>query len=164
VDRGGLTRIVAQHAEHAQPRAARAADRRAHIAGVERAQLVEMTLDQIGELQKDLLALIRLELAPRPFERLARRGDRPVDVFGVALRHGGKQFAGRRIAAFKVLAGSGIHPFAVDEHLFVGAVRMRMAAHWNGLSLGHAVFSSIAVATRFSRPRRLTSVKSSLYL
>jgi hypothetical protein len=25
-----------------------------------------------------------------------------------------------------------------------------MAAHWNGFSLGHAVFSSIAVATRFT--------------
>jgi hypothetical protein len=109
-----------------------------------------MTLNQIGKLQENLLALIRLELAPRPFECLACRGDRAVDVFGVALRHRGEQFAGRGIAAFEVLAGSGVHPFAVDEHLFVGAVRIWMAAHWNGFSLGHAVFSSIAVATRFT--------------
>src|SRR4029077_21144442 len=140
---GAWPALVARHAKDAQPRAAGPADRRAHVEGVERTQLVAMAVDQIGKLQQNLLALIRLELAPRPFERLACRSDCAVDVFGVALRHGGEQFAGRGIAAFKMLAGRGVPPFAVDEHLFVGAVRIRMAAHWNGFSLGHAVFSSI---------------------
>jgi hypothetical protein len=106
-----------------------------------------MTLDQIGKLQQQRLALIRLELAPRPFERLARRGDGPIDVLRVALGHGGEEFAGRWVAALEGLARRGVDPLAVDEHLFHGAVCKRMTADRNRLGLGHGV-SSIAVTTR----------------
>src|SRR5262249_50248769 len=109
VDGGGLTGVIAQHPQYAQPHAAGAADRRAHVEGVERAQFVEMTLDKVGELLKDVLAFIGLELAPWPFERLARRGDRAVDVLGVALRDGSEQFAGSGIAALKMLARRSVH-------------------------------------------------------
>ena len=57
VQRGRHAGVVAQHAENAAARARGAADRRAHVEGVEQAQLVEMPLDEVGELEQHLLAL-----------------------------------------------------------------------------------------------------------
>jgi hypothetical protein len=104
VDRCGLARIVAQHAEDALARAAGPADRRAHVEGVKRGEFVEMALDEIGELEQDLLALIGLEPAPGPFEGLAGRRYRAVDVLGLALGDRRQQFTGCRIAALEALS------------------------------------------------------------
>jgi hypothetical protein len=63
-----------------------------------------MTLDQVGELEEHLLALVRLELAPRTLERLAGGSHRAIDIFGIAFCHRRKQLAGGRVAAFETLA------------------------------------------------------------
>ncbi len=117
MQRGRLPGVVAQHAEHAQLVAAGAADRRAHVEGVELRQFLEILLDEIGELEQQGLPLERLDLAPRSLEGAAGRGDRAVDVLGIALGDGGEQFAGRRIMRLEFLAGGGVDPFAVDQHL-----------------------------------------------
>ena len=69
-----------------------------------------MLLDQVGELEQELLALIGLELAPRSVEGAPRRGDGAVDVLGVALGDRRQQLAGRRVAALEGLAGGGAAP------------------------------------------------------
>src|SRR6478752_5668039 len=60
-----------------------------------------------------------------------------VDVLGVALGDGGEQFAGRWIVSLELLARGGIDPFAVDQHLLVGAIRIRMARDRNCLRDSH---------------------------
>ena len=52
VDGGRHAGVVAQHAERALAVAARAADRRAHVERVEQRQLVDVLLDQVGELEQ----------------------------------------------------------------------------------------------------------------
>ena len=137
MNRGRLAGIIAKHAEHAQPHASGSADWRAHVERVERTQLIEIPLDEICELEENLLPLVRLEFAPRAFERLAGGCHCAVDIFGIAFRDRGQQLAGRRIAAFEVLAGSSVDPFAVDQHLFEGAVREGVTRHRNSFGLGH---------------------------
>src|SRR3546814_15968112 len=61
------------------------ADRRAHVERVEPAQLLEVLLDEIGELQQQGLALERLHPAPRALEGAAGRCYGAVYVLGVAL-------------------------------------------------------------------------------
>ena len=68
--------------------AAGAADRRAHVERIELRKLLEIFLDEIGELEQQRLPLKWLDLAPRPFEGAARGGDRAVDILGIALGDG----------------------------------------------------------------------------
>src|SRR5207253_852687 len=82
MQRGGLARIITQHAEHAQPVAAGAADRRAHVERVELRQFLKILFDEVGEFQQQALPFERLDLAPRPFEGAAGGHDRAVDVLG----------------------------------------------------------------------------------
>ncbi len=137
VDCGGLACVIAQHAERAQPVAAGAADRRAHVERVELGQFLEIGFDQLGELEQHVLPLERLHLAPRPFEGAPRRRNRAVDVLGVALGDGREQFTGGGVVGFEFLAGGGVDPFAVDQHLLVGAVGIRMARDRNCLRNSH---------------------------
>ena len=135
MDRGGLAGIVAQHTEDPQPRAAGPADRRTHIERIKGTELIEMTLDQIGQLQKHQLALIGFELAPRTLRTPFGGRHGAVDVLGIALGHRGEQFAGRRIAAFKMFARGGVQPFAVDQHLLERAVGEGVTGYRNGFCL-----------------------------
>jgi hypothetical protein len=96
--------VVAQHADGALAVVARAADGCAHVVGVERRQLLDVLLDQVGELQQHGLPLGRLPLAPWAGECLARRGDGAVDVLAVTLGDVRQKLAGRGIAAFEGLA------------------------------------------------------------
>jgi hypothetical protein len=112
-----------------------------HVERVERAEFVEMALNQVGQFQQHLLPLEWLELGPGAFEGLTRRRYSAIDIFGVAFGHGREQFAGRGIAAFKALAGSRINPFAVDQHPLEGTVRNGMSRQWNRLRLGDVAFS-----------------------
>ncbi len=131
----GLPGVVTQHAEHAQLVAAGAADRRAHVERVElRTVPRNWLLDQFGELEQHVLPLERLDLAPRALEGAARRRDRAVDVLGIALGDGREQLAGGGIVGFEFLAGGGVEPLAVDQHLLVGAVGVRMARDRNCLA------------------------------
>ncbi|MEA2869466.1 MAG: hypothetical protein QOE39_4181, partial [Bradyrhizobium sp.] len=116
VQRGRLPCVISEHAEHAQLVAAGTADRRAHIERVELRKLLEILLDEIGELEQQVLPLERLDLAPWSFEGAARRGNRAVDVFRVAFGNGREQFAGGGVVRLEALAGSGVDPFAVDQH------------------------------------------------
>ena len=109
-----------------------AGDRRAHVERVQRRELLDIALHQIGELQQDGLPLRRLELAPRAVEGLARGGDGAVDVLGVAFGDMRQDFAGGRVAGFKGLAGSGFEPLAANQHALRFAVEERM-------DLGHDV-------------------------
>jgi hypothetical protein len=84
MDRGRLSRVIAEHAEHAQLVAARSADRRAHVERIELRQFFEILLDEIGEFQKQVLPFERFDLAPRTFEGAAGGGDRTVDILGIA--------------------------------------------------------------------------------
>ena len=137
MQRRGLACIIAQHAEHAQAIAAGTGDRCAHVEGVELRQLLEILLDEVGEPEQHALPLEWLHLAPRPLEGAARGGDRAVDVLGVALGDDGEQFAGGRIARLELLARRGIDPFAIDQHLLVGTIRIGMARDRNCLRDGH---------------------------
>ena len=137
MQRGRLAGVIAQHAEHAQLVAAGAADRRAHVERIELRQFLEILLDQIGELQQQRLPFERLDLAPRPFEGAARRRHRAVDILGIALGDGREQFAGGGIVGLEALAGGGVDPFAVDQHLLVGAIRIGMAGDRNCLCYSH---------------------------
>src|SRR4051794_35988695 len=117
-----------------------------------------MRLDEISELQQQRLPLIRFGLAPGPFERAARRRNRTVDVLRIAFGDGREQFASRRIMCLEALTRGGIDPFALDQHLLVGTVGIRMARERNGLGHSHDVSPSIyaeiavgaGVATRSS--------------
>ncbi len=133
MQRGRLAGVVTQHAKHAQLVAAGPADRRAHIERIELRQLLEILLDQIGELQEHVLPLERLCLAPRSFEGAARGGDRAVDVLRITLGDGREQFAGCGVEGLELLAGGGVDPFAVDQHLLVGTIRKRMTRDRNSL-------------------------------
>jgi hypothetical protein len=137
MQRGRLSRVIAEHAEHAELVAAGAADRRAHVEGVELRQFLEILLDEVGEFQQQALPLIRLDLAPRTLECAAGGGDRAVDVLGVALGHRRQQLAGRGVMRLEFLAGRGVDPVAVDQHLLVGSVRVRMARDRNCLGDSH---------------------------
>jgi hypothetical protein len=114
MDRRRLPGIVAQHADGAQPAAAGAADRRAHVEGVERRQLIEMPLHQIGEFQQQILPLERLELRPGTVEGAARRLHRAVDILGIAFGDPGQHLAGRGVDRPEAFARGGFQPFAVD--------------------------------------------------
>src|SRR6185437_16383141 len=93
VDRGRLSRVIAQHAEHAELVAAGAADRRPHVERVELRQFLEILLDEIGELEQHVLPLERLDLAPGPLEGTPGGGNRAIDVLGITLGHRCEQFA-----------------------------------------------------------------------
>ena len=105
--------------------------------GVELRQLLEILLDEVGELEQQVLPLERLDLAPRPFEGAASGGDRAVDVLRVALGDRRQQFAGGGIVGLEALAGGGVDPLAVDQHLLVGPVGERMARDRNSLRHSH---------------------------
>ncbi len=137
VDGCRLPGIKTQHAQHALFGAAGTADRCAHVQRVQRTQLIEMLLDEIGELEQQVLALVRLDLAPRPLEGPARSRNRGVDVLLIAFGNGGQQFAGGGIAGLKRLAGCGVHPLAIDQHFFVAAVGIGVTIDRNRLSLSH---------------------------
>ena len=64
-----------------------------------------MPLDEIGKFQQQVLPLERLDLAPRPLEGAARRGNRAIDVLRIALGNRGKQFTGSGIEGLEGLAG-----------------------------------------------------------
>jgi hypothetical protein len=153
MQRGGLAGVVAQHAEYALLGGAGAADRGAHVERVQRTQFVEIRFDQIGELQKQRLPLIRLDLAPRPFEGATGGGDRKVDILGIAFGHYRQQLAGGGIVGLESLAGCGIDPFAVDQHFLVGAIRVGMACHWYRLRHSHVI-----------SPLRLVSLPTVIFL
>jgi hypothetical protein len=127
----------AQHAEHAQLVSAGAADRRAHVERIELRQLFEIFLDEIGQFEQQVLPLKGLDLAPWPFEGAAGGRDRAVDILGIALGDGGEQFSGGRVVRLEALAGCGVDPFAVDQHLLVGTIRIGMARHRYRLRHSH---------------------------
>src|SRR5262245_46581371 len=137
MDRSRLASVVAQHAEYAQACAFGPTDRRAHVERVECAEFVKVALDQVGQFQQDLLAFIRLELAPWPFNRRARGRDSTIDVLCVTFCNGCQQLAGRWIAAREGLPGNGLNPFAVDQHLLDGSVRIRMTGQWDRVGYSH---------------------------
>jgi hypothetical protein len=110
-----------------------------------------VALDKVRELQQNLLALERLELAPSAFKGPSRRRNRPVDVLGISFGHGREQFARRRVAAFKVLAGRGVYPFAVNQHPFERTVRKRVPRQWNRLCLGHSYCLRQCQGSRYIR-------------
>jgi hypothetical protein len=97
VDRGRLACVIAKHAKHAKPVAARSADRRPHVERIELRQLLKILFDEIGELKQQVLPLKGLYLAPGPLESAAGGADRAVDILGITFGDGGEQFAGRRI-------------------------------------------------------------------
>src|SRR5262249_20128995 len=80
-----------------------------------------------------------LDLAPGALEGAPRGSHRAIDVLGIALRDRREQFAGRGIERLERLAGSGVHPFAVDEHFLVGTIRIRMARDRNRLRHSHVI-------------------------
>ena len=110
-----------------------------------------MLLDEVGDLQQKRLALIGFEFAPRSLECRPRCGDRAVDILLVALRDGGEQIAGRRVAALEGLAGRGAHPFAVDQHALDFAIGIRIPDgfdrlwHCHGSLPGHYIPQNIAM-------------------
>ena len=104
MDRGRLPGVIAEHAEHAQLVAAGAADRRAHVERIELRQFLEMLLDEIGEFQKQVLPLERLDLAPRSLEGATGGGNGAIDIFGIAFGDGRKYLTGRRIERLELLA------------------------------------------------------------
>src|ERR1700758_2368600 len=61
-----------------------------------------------------------LTLAQGPSKARRGGGDRPVDVLRIALSDGCEQLAGCGIEGLEFLAGGGVDPFAVDQHLLVG--------------------------------------------
>jgi hypothetical protein len=126
--------VVAQHPQHAAARAGGAADRRAHVEGVEQAQFVEMLLDQVGELEEHLLAFVGLDLRPRALESAPGCTDCPIDVLGIALRYHREGFAGRRVDALERLAGCCRYPLAVDQQELRLAVQEGMADALDGLN------------------------------
>src|SRR6478752_1732719 len=82
---------------------------------------------------RSALPLVRLDPAPRPLKGAAGRGHGAVDVLRVALGDGCEQFAGCRIMRLEPLTGSRVDPLAVNQHLLVGTIRIRMARNRNCL-------------------------------
>jgi hypothetical protein len=112
-----------------------------------------MLLDEISELQEQALPFKRFDLAPRTFEGAAGGGNRAVDVLRVAFGHGRQHLAGRGIERLELLARGRIDPLAVDQHLLVGTIGVRMARDRNCLCNSHCVSSSFPDRLRILRRR-----------
>src|SRR3546814_14763036 len=112
------------------------ADRRAHVERVEPAQLLEVLLDEIGELQQQGLALERLHPAPRALEGAAGRCYGAVYVLGVALGDGGENLSGGGVVAFEGLAAGGVDPFPVDQHPPHAACEIGVIQRWASRRVG----------------------------
>src|SRR6185437_12302779 len=145
MDGNRLARVVAEHTQRTQPIALRATDRCAHVQRIERGQLIEMLVHEIGELQQQVLPLERLELAPGTIEGTPSRFDGAVSLSAVALPNSGKHFAGRGIDGLKCLARGSFDPFAVDQHTFRLAIQKRMAGGLDIYGHGADSFSKVTV-------------------
>jgi hypothetical protein len=147
VHRGGEARVVAQHADGALAVVAGTADRAAHVVGVERRQLLDVLLHEVGEPQQEELPLGRLPLAPRPVEGLARGGHGAVDILAIALRDVRQDLAGCRIAAVEGLARRRGHPAAVGQHQLGLAVEIGRADGGSFFHHGHGRLLSVISIT-----------------
>src|SRR5215510_8404537 len=87
-----------------------------HVHGVEHAELIEMFVHQIGQLEQHLLPIIWLERAPRAFKRTSCRCHGAVDILSLTLRYRRQCFPGRRVEAVKGLARGRLNPLTIDEH------------------------------------------------
>jgi hypothetical protein len=97
-------------------------DRLAVVERVEQRELFLVLLDQIADAPHDLAALGGRHLGPRAvLERVARRGDRTIDVVLVALVDIGELLLGRRVDRRERLAGGRRHPFTADQQLLRAA-------------------------------------------
>jgi hypothetical protein len=79
-------------------------------------QLVEVLVDQVGQAQQEVLALLGGERAPGPGKGLAGGRHGQVDVGLVPLSQGGDDGAGRGIDGRKGPPGHRGDPFPADEH------------------------------------------------
>jgi hypothetical protein len=77
--------------------------------------------DQVAEFPQQRAALRSIQLRPLAGgERLVRRAHRAVCILRAASGNERPGLAGERVVAGESIAGSGLHPFAADEHLVLG--------------------------------------------
>jgi hypothetical protein len=153
VQRRRLAGVVPQHAQHPSPPAAGAGDRRADIERVERAQLVEVLLDQVGDAQQQRLPLKGFCQPAWTVEGSPSRGHRAIDILGIALGHVCQQRARGRIAALEGLTRGGIHPPSIDQHLLAPIVQERRRRVRPVQDRRHVSTSYEATAPHYSRMR-----------
>ena len=93
--------------------------RLADVERLEPRELLGVLVDDVGELEEELHAVLRrlpLPLVPR----LLRRVDGPLDVLGSPARHLGDDLAGRRVQHLHRLARRRVDELAADELLLLG--------------------------------------------
>ena len=99
------------------------------------------------------------QVAPARLERVARRGDREVDVLGTGLRHLGEDLLGRRVDRRHVLPALRLDELAADEQPVpvletddvLGLGRVRVLPRGRGVAVRSWVVSSSVI--RRSSPR-----------
>ena len=152
VDLVGPAGVVAEAVDHQrQVGVAALADRLAVVERLQLGQLVDVLLDQVGELVHQAAAVAGVHLAPGAgVERLAGGLDRQVDIGGIPLGDLGDDFLGRRVDRLERLAADAVAPLAVDQQL--GLMRASDLAAWFGcgrhcsFSLFHEVVRSSLVS------------------
>src|SRR5204862_6642601 len=127
-------------------------DRVAVVPRLERRELVGPLHHAVGELAEEPPALAGGHLAPRPFERRARRGDRRVDVLLARRADGRDDLLRRGVDHVHGPAAGGVAPLVVDQELLV-IDRCRWHASYRPLNCGW----------RFSRFAAMPSLASSLW-
>ncbi len=142
MDLVGPAGIIAEAVDHQrQIGGAALADRLAVIQRFELGELVEMRLDQVGELVHEPSPVAGIHRAPRSgFKRLARGLDREIDIGRIPFGHLGDHLLRSRVDCFKRLATLAVAPLAIDQHL--GLVRGSDLAVRFGCR-GHQLFSLI---------------------
>ena len=140
MDLVGPAGVVAEAVDHQRQVAVAAlADRLAVVERLELGQLVDVLLDQVGELVHQPAAVAGVHLAPGAgVERLARGLDGQVDVGGVPLGDLGDDLLGGRVDRRERLAAGAVAPLAVDQHLGLKRAGDFAARFGDG---GHCVFS-----------------------
>src|SRR5438445_1866848 len=119
LDLGGPARHVAKQVRgQGHVGCFRDAERLSIVETLDVAELFSVSLQQIGELPDQTTTFRGGHLSPRSMvEGLARGVYCLLDVVTIALCHLRQYLAGRGIVGWESLAGSGVHPLAIDQHL-----------------------------------------------
>ncbi len=115
---GGPARHVAEQID-SQGNVGHAGDgqRLAVVQALQLRELLQMLLDQVGELPDQAAAIGSGHLRPRAaVESLARCLHGAIDVFTIAFGDLGHHLAGGGIVGGEGLSGSRLHPLAIDKH------------------------------------------------
>ena len=151
VDIRGQSGVVAQEVDERLDSEGKVlADRLAHLQHVEEPQLPVASLDEVGQVEEDILALRRRVARPWALEGGTGGLDGPVDVLDAAVGDLREPCARRRVHRRERLAVRGLDPLAVDEMSLGATVEKRRKLDLDGAvcwRCGHGASPRVRIAT-----------------